>query len=304
MIWNEYDDFDAWGEAVQTADLRLVCDSVERRSWRLMAGAIGDVFLQMAEEGGGNLCHGANTHAGIQLFVPLSLAAGHICNCESLDSGSLLVIPPGGDFSIQVRRRAHSWLAVALPARLNEVWPTRPTASQVLRPGDRAVGRLVDLAGRMLGGDAGALPPGAAQDAAVAELLAVAGGCLVEPAPTAPAPAPGRPRIDRGEIIRRSMAALDKEAVDRPSVGQLATAAGVTERTLARAFRDSLGTSPMQYVLLRQLHAVRRGLREAADDATVSAVLVRHGIWDHGRFAARYRRHFGESPSATLSRRP
>jgi len=90
MIWNEYDDFDAWGEAVQTADLRLVCDSVERRSWRLMAGAIGDVFLQMAEEGGGNLCHGANTHAGIQLFVPLSLAAGHICNCEPLDAGSLL----------------------------------------------------------------------------------------------------------------------------------------------------------------------------------------------------------------------
>ena len=62
MIWNHYDDFDAWGEAVQTADLRLVCDAVERRSWRLKAGGIGDVFLQMADEGGGNLCHGANTH--------------------------------------------------------------------------------------------------------------------------------------------------------------------------------------------------------------------------------------------------
>jgi phospholipid/cholesterol/gamma-HCH transport system ATP-binding protein len=39
------------------------------------------------------------------------------------------------------------------------------------------------------------------------------------------------------------MAALETEAVDRPSVGQLATAAGVTERTLARAFRDTFGTT-------------------------------------------------------------
>jgi len=168
-----------------------------------------------------------------------------------------------------------------------------------VRPGDHAVGRLVALADRMLGSDAVSLPRGAAQDAAVAELVAAAGQCLVELTPKSPAP--GRPRIDRGEIIRRSMAALATEAVDRPSVGQLATLAGVTERTLARAFHDTFGTSPMQYVLLRQLHAVRRGLLAAPDDATVSAILVRHGIWDHGRFAARYRRHFGESPSATLT---
>jgi AraC family ethanolamine operon transcriptional activator len=49
------------------------------------------------------------------------------------------------------------------------------------------------------------------------------------------------------------------------------------------------------------LHAVRRDLRSATGDATVSGILVRHGIWDHGRFAARYRRHFGEAPSATLT---
>ena len=301
MQWLEFDDFDAFGDAVRTADLRLACDAVERRSWRLAAGGLGDVFLQMADEGGGNLCHGANTHTGIQLFVPLSYAAGHICNCEPLDSGSLLAIPPGADFSIQVRRRAHSWLAIALPARLNEVWQMQLGGSRVLRPGAHAVGRLVDLADRMLTAGAATLPRGAAQDAAVDELVEAAGQCLVELTPKAPAP--GRPRIDRGEIIRRSMAALETEAIDRPSVGQLATAAGVTERTLARAFRDTFGTSPMQYVLLRQLHAVRRGLQAAPADVTVSAVLVRHGIWDHGRFAARYRRHFGESPASTLRQR-
>ncbi|MFM7136669.1 MAG: helix-turn-helix transcriptional regulator [Planctomycetota bacterium] len=299
--WREFNDFDAWGETVRTADLRMTCDAVERRTWRLAACGLGDVFVQMSDEGGGNLCHGANTHGGIQLFVPLSNHAAQICNCEPLDTGSLLAIPPGGDFSIQVRRIAHRWLAVALPARLHDAWPSSLRGSRVLRPGDAAVGRLVTLAVRILAGVAPGLPAGLARDAAAAELVVAAHACLAEP-PVA-APAPGRPRIDRTEIIRRTMAALDAEAVERPTVEQLAAAAGVTERTLARAFRDTFGTSPLQYVLLRQLHAVRRGLRSAPGDATVSEILVRHGIWDHGRFAARYRRHFGETPSATLIHR-
>lgn len=301
IMWREFGDFDAWGEMVRTADLRMACDWAERRSWRLAAGGIGDVFLQMADEGGGNLCHGANTHGGIQLFVPLSQVAGHICNCERLDAGSLLAIPPGADFSIQVRRTAHRWLAVALPPRVNDAWPLLPPGSRVLRPGAAAVGTLIDLAGRILDGPASGLPAGPARDAAVSDLVAAARACLAEPEATAPSP--GRPRIDRAEIIRRTMARLETDTVERPTVEQLATAAGVTERTLARAFRDTFGTSPLQYVLLRQLHAVRRGLRSAPTEATVSEILVRHGIWDHGRFAARYRRHFGESPSATLTDR-
>jgi len=300
MLWREFDDFDAWGEAVQTADLRLVCDSVERRSWRLTACGIDDLFLQMADEGGGNLCHGANTHAGLQLFVPLSNAAGHICNCEPLDAGSLLAIPTGADFTIQVRRHAHRWLAVALPARLDATWPWLRSSSRVLRPGPAAVGRLVDVATRILTGEARALPAGAARDAAAAELLEAACACL--PPPDRQPATVGRPRLDRGDIIRRSMATLDAEAIERPSVGQLATAAGVTERTLTRAFHDTFGSTPLQYMLLRQLHAVRRGLRAAAGDSTVSDVLARHGVWDQGRFAARYRRHFGEPPSTTLVR--
>jgi AraC family ethanolamine operon transcriptional activator len=34
----------------------------------------------------------------------------------------------------------------------------------------------------------------------------------------------------------------------------------------------------------------------------VADVLTRHGIWEFGRFAGRYYRHFGELPSQTLSR--
>ena len=55
--------------------------------------------------------------------------------------------------------------------------------------------------------------------------------------------------------------------------------------------------------MLRELHEVRRALRSGSPaDATVTEVLVRHGIWEFGRFAARYLRHFGELPSETLRR--
>ena len=43
-------------------------------------------------------------------------------------------------------------------------------------------------------------------------------------------------------------------------------------------------------------------LDTAARSATVTDVLSLHGIWDFGRFAARYRRQFGELPSETVRR--
>lgn len=60
---------------------------------------------------------------------------------------------------------------------------------------------------------------------------------------------------------------------------------------------------PKKYLMLRQIHRIHGILTGGAPDApTVADVLVRHGIWEFGRFAGRYRRHFGELPSETLAR--
>ena len=91
-----------------------------------------------------------------------------------------------------------------------------------------------------------------------------------------------------------------------PSAADLARGIGVNGRTLLRTFQEDFGLSPKKYLMLRELHAVRRSLRAATDrEETVAAILTRHGIWEFGRFAARYRSHFGELPSHTrrLSRR-
>jgi AraC-like DNA-binding protein len=113
------------------------------------------------------------------------------------------------------------------------------------------------------------------------------------------------PRLSRTEIIWRSKAALD-EREDQPiHVSELATLVGVSERTLRRAFNEYFSVGPRTYLLLRQLHQVHRDLLAShPEQATVTDVLTRWGVWELGRFAGRYKRHFGEPPSRTLRRPP
>lgn len=286
-----FDDFDAWGDAVSGASLRLACDSVEVRRWTLGFLGLGDVALQVASEGGGNICYGANAHAGTMLFLPLTHSAAHVCNSERLDDSSLLVIPRGADFRIRVRGCAHAWCSIALPF-------DTPQSSAWIARGHETVAELKRLARAVASNLLDQPADTAAHHAAGRKLAARAAGCL-QPLPE-PAAAVGRPRLDRAAIIRQAMARLEMAPI-LPSATDLAHDLGVNSRTLLRAFHDSFGVSPKRYLLLRELHVVRRDLRSGAwQDATVTDVLTRRGIWELGRFAARYRRHFGELPSETL----
>ncbi|MBU6222913.1 MAG: helix-turn-helix transcriptional regulator [Planctomycetes bacterium] len=295
-----FDDFDAWGDAVSGAHLRLVCDRVETRRWTLGIVKLGSVVLQMATEGGGNACYGGNTHDGAMVFLPLMHPHEHIVNGESLDDDSLLVIPRGADFRICVRRRAHAWCSIALPnvAATGGATATSSTRVACHDGGVRRLRQLVEQIGVNLMPLEAQSP---AHESAGATILSAALGCWPRTSPT-PATV-GRPRLDRAEIIRRSMAVIEEAGAVLPSVSDLASSVGVTDRTLLRVFMENFGASPRTYLALRRLHAVRRSLlRGGRSDTTVAAVLVRHGIWEFSRFAARYRRQFGETPSETLSR--
>ncbi len=92
--------------------------------------------------------------------------------------------------------------------------------------------------------------------------------------------------------------------VDRmPTLAELCTALGIREQSLRASCNQYFGMGPMDYIRLRRMHSVRRALRLARpSDSTVSGIAARHGFTEPGRFAARYRRLFGEPPSATLQR--
>jgi len=121
------------------------------------------------------------------------------------------------------------------------------------------------------------------------------------------APAPADAHVASGSrrraAVRRVEEFLDAQERAVPSLAELCSVAGVSERTLEYAFQEQLGMPPGRVLRLRRLNQVRRELR-AADPGTtrVTDVAMRWGFRQLGRFAADYRALFGERPSETLAR--
>jgi AraC-like DNA-binding protein len=81
----------------------------------------------------------------------------------------------------------------------------------------------------------------------------------------------------------------------------LAAEAGISIRSLSRAFEKKYGLGPMAFVRQRRLDACFARFRGSERDATtVTEVAMSYGFWHIGKFAIAYREAFGESPSATL----
>lgn len=90
--------------------------------------------------------------------------------------------------------------------------------------------------------------------------------------------------------------------LDRPiGLAELAAAAGVPGRTLLRHFRAFTGESPLAYLRTARLGRARDDLLHG-NGASVTEIAARWGFGNFGRFAAEYRRRFGELPSQTRRR--
>jgi AraC-like DNA-binding protein len=94
---------------------------------------------------------------------------------------------------------------------------------------------------------------------------------------------------------------------DRPeeawSTSALAARVHQSPRALQEGFARDVGIPPMTYLQQVRLRRARDFLSDASSaDTTVSAVAAQLGIFHQGRFAAAYRRAFGEAPSQTLRR--
>lgn len=83
----------------------------------------------------------------------------------------------------------------------------------------------------------------------------------------------------------------------------LAAIAGVRPRTLEAHFKQHLGTTPLGWVRRTRLARTRQQLLACGDTAKVTEIATANGFNQLGRFAAQYRRQFGELPSETLKAR-
>lgn len=81
----------------------------------------------------------------------------------------------------------------------------------------------------------------------------------------------------------------------------LANMAGVSIRSLSRAFEKKYGIGPMAFVRQRRLDSCFARLRGSeTGTTTVTNVAMSHGFSHIGKFAIAYKKAFGESPSASL----
>lgn len=114
----------------------------------------------------------------------------------------------------------------------------------------------------------------------------------------------GAPQELPGPALRRRAvaAALDYlEANDHQplTTAELCRQVGVSAPSLYRGFMERFGIGPKRYLYVRRLEGARRDLRSAPPEVRVADIANEWGFWHMGRFAADYRRQFGERPSET-----
>ncbi len=109
--------------------------------------------------------------------------------------------------------------------------------------------------------------------------------------------------LGRFQLVERARGHL-RETRGSVPIPKLARELAVSERTLFRAFRQSLGMGPREVDQLRRLHEVRAMLlARGPGRGRVAEAAAEAGFTHLGRLADLYRRHFGELPTQTLARR-
>jgi AraC family ethanolamine operon transcriptional activator len=107
----------------------------------------------------------------------------------------------------------------------------------------------------------------------------------------------------RSQALRRAIEYAN--SVNGPiPIPALAEAAGVSQRTLEYAFRETFGVTPAKYLRWSRMNRLHRAVLEGEPGSTnITTMAAKFGFSELGRLAVEYRRLFGESPSATAARK-
>ena len=110
-----------------------------------------------------------------------------------------------------------------------------------------------------------------------------------------PVPAPARGGLAPA-VRRRVLQLMDASATAHLTIDVLAREAGLSPAHFARAFKESVGRAPHQYLLALRLDRARRLLD--APDAALSDVALQTGFADQAHFTRFFKRQFGITPGS------
>ena len=101
-------------------------------------------------------------------------------------------------------------------------------------------------------------------------------------------------------ILRRAEEFMEAHAAEPIKIRDVIEACGCSGSLLNHAFQRHRGYTPNQFLASQRLEAARRRLLSPSQHDTVTSIALDCGFGHLSRFAERYKRHFGESPSETL----
>ncbi len=309
MKYQHFQDFDAYASTVGDVDSTMMIQNPKYLNWSISHVDLSWIHIQLGREGSGNISEGQSRLDGYIIFMPLNHTSAHAVNGRALDKNSLGILEPGCDFCICCKTE-HDWYSIFIPTHKlslgsDLVEPSSGSEKmtcRVTRPNPQLAAQFQELVTSIMtiAANYSEFESSPAARCIEAELIKVASLILGQRQGSKSHPE-GRPRLPREEIIRRSKALLEERDGELVLLKELEAAAGVSERTLRRAFNEYFGVGPAHYLQLRRLHQVKGALRAADSEAvSVSNILFRHGVWELGCFASQYRRLFGELPSETL----
>jgi AraC family ethanolamine operon transcriptional activator len=110
------------------------------------------------------------------------------------------------------------------------------------------------------------------------------------------------PLHSRARIARAVLSLLRERLDDPPSITELCVLVGARERTLFLSCEEAFGRPPATLLAELRLNATHRTLSHPEKETSVTAVAAQYGFSHFERFAAVYRRQFGELPSVTFAR--
>ncbi|WP_116655038.1 AraC family transcriptional regulator [Pelagibacterium sediminicola] len=100
-------------------------------------------------------------------------------------------------------------------------------------------------------------------------------------------------------IVRKAKQVIQEHYASPITVASVASAVGVSLRSLQKSFRDQGEGTPRQYLSSVRLDRARECLKIGMQ-GSVTEIACDCGIMHLGRFSLEYRRRFGETPSATF----
>jgi len=303
-----FSSFEAFFDAFRFASMRAMVLGPAGENWVLSTLVLNNnLSIQWGQAEAKAVVEGAPRAAGVSIFLPTRTPEAWRWNGRQFDELSLMVDVPGADFCLATDATPRSWCGLYIPNQVLAGANGDVTTAVGSKRGFFQVTRQRIMRFRSVIGQLEAIVQGAPTVLESAAGRRAAGQKLLREvhkllaAPITVELTRGRRAVPQRQIIRMAMDFVEQHDRESLSVEQLATAAGVSERTLRDAFLRYFGAPPVQYLNRRALHQIRKALLAADPSvATVTEIATQFGVWQFGRMARDYRILFGELPSETL----